>query len=107
MSRSEPGFPQLPLDTTLPRDWKTLTSGLFLGIFCVLGRGGADQVAGVLEERLETVWASEVLTVSFQGERCGQRGLYRDRSKDPEGTGKDRLCFKDPTEKLLPNEGKS
>lgn len=73
----------------------------------MLGRGGADQGAAVLEERLETVWASEVLIVSFQEERCGQRGLYRDRSKHPEGTGKDRLCFKDPTEKLLPSEVKS
>ncbi|XP_077698777.1 2-Hydroxyacid oxidase 2 isoform X4 [Canis aureus] len=26
-SSSEPGFQQLPLNTTLPRDWKTLTSG--------------------------------------------------------------------------------
>lgn len=64
-------------------------------------------MAGVLEERPETVGASEMLTVSFQGERCGQRGLYRDRSRDPEGTGKDRLCFKHTTEKLLPIKVKS
>lgn len=60
-----------------------------------------------LEERSETVWALEVLIVSFQGERCGQKGLYRDRSRDTEGTGKGRFCFKDTTEKVMPSEVKS
>ncbi|XP_058993243.1 2-Hydroxyacid oxidase 2 isoform X2 [Mustela lutreola] len=35
MSRSEPGFPQLPLDTTLARDWKTLTSGPEMPLVCL------------------------------------------------------------------------